>query len=148
MINKRMKKYKIVKNLSLAFLLVILFFLAAESQAADLLKPDAVAETREQGIEFAGTAGFALTTEVGDVVASVIKAFIALLGIIFVVLIVLAGNKWMNAGGDEEKVREAKDTIRHAIIGLIIIIAAYAITEFVFKNLPWGSGSNETPYTN
>jgi hypothetical protein len=41
----------------------------------------------------------------------------------------------MTAGGDEQKVTKAKDSIRRAIIGLIIIVAAYGITYFVFMAL-------------
>jgi len=77
-----------------------------------------------------------------------ISAFLGLLGIIFVVLIVYAGYNWMMAGGDEEKVTKAKSTLTRAIIGLIIIVAAYSITYFVFNSLPGGgsggSGADTT----
>jgi type IV secretory pathway VirB2 component (pilin) len=69
-----------------------------------------------------------------------ISAFLGLLGIIFIILIIYAGFNWMTAGGDEEKVKLAKDTLIRAVIGLIIIIAAYSITYFVFSNLPGGGG--------
>ncbi len=88
------------------------------------------------------------SASVGSIVATVISAFLALLGIIFVVLILIAGYNWMTALGDEEKVTKAKNTLQRAIIGLIIIVAAYAITYFVFNKLPWGetstSSSNNT----
>lgn len=135
-----MRKYNIKHFLSLGFLSIIFCLLTADcSCAASFIDPT---DLKTQVTNFAGTsgAGFDASTTVGSVMAAVIKGFIALLGIIFVVLIILAGNKWMNAGGDEEKVREAKDSIQRAIIGLIIIIAAYAITEFVFTHLPWGAG--------
>jgi amino acid transporter len=77
----------------------------------------------------------------GSFVASLIKAFLGILGIIFIILIIYAGYNWLTAGGEEEKVRKAKDTIKRAVIGLIIIAASYAITAFVFKNLPSGTGS-------
>ena len=136
-----MRKYSIKIFLSFAFAATTFCLLTADcSHAASFISSE---DLKSQVTNFAGTsgAGFNATATVGSVVAAVIKGFIALLGIIFVILIILAGNKWMNAGGDEEQVREAKDSIRHAIIGLIIIIAAYAITEFVFTRLPWGSGS-------
>ena len=44
----------------------------------------------------------------------------------------------MTAGGSEDKVALAKNTLTRALIGLIIIIAAYAITYFVFGSLPGG----------
>ncbi len=90
---------------------------------------------QEKAFEF--TSGYQATTEAGvaSVIAMVIKGFLGLLGIIFVILLVIAGQKWMTAGGEEEKVNEAKDTIKRAIIGLIIVVAAYSITYFVFKSL-------------
>ncbi len=93
----------------------------------------------------AGTKGWgtpANPTSMTQIVQYVISAFLGLLGIIFLVLIIYAGYSWMTAQGDEEKVKVAKDTLTRAIIGLIIIIAAYSITYFVFSNLPGGEGSD------
>ncbi|MDD4271233.1 MAG: pilin [Patescibacteria group bacterium] len=75
------------------------------------------------------------------IMATGIKAFLGLLGIIFLVLIIYAGFLWMTAQGDEEKVTKAKDTITRAVIGLVIIILAYSITYFVFSNLPGSAGA-------
>lgn len=75
------------------------------------------------------------------IIQTAISAFLGLLGIIFLVLIIYAGFEWMTAQGDEEKVTKAKDTLTRAVIGLVIIIAAYSITYFVFSSLPSGDGS-------
>lgn len=107
---------------------------------AGLLNPDIVSEIGDQETTLADTAGFDVSASIGDVVAYVIQGFLALLGVIFVILIILGGYKWMNAGGNEEQVREAQEMIRRAIIGLIIIIGAYSITYFVFSYLPFGAG--------
>lgn len=82
-------------------------------------------------------AGFESTNQEGvaTIVATAIRAFIGLLGIIFVVLIVASGYNWMTAGGDEAKITKAKNTISRAVIGLVIVLAAYSITFFVFSNL-------------
>lgn len=89
---------------------------------------------------------------IGTVMGLLVKAFIGLLGIIFLILIILAGYNWMTASGDESKVEKAQHTMRYAIIGLAVIIAAYAITYFVFLNLgsievstPSGGGVTGTP---
>lgn len=42
---------------------------------------------------------------------------------------------WMTAGGDEQKVTKAKDLITQAVIGLIVVLAAYAITAFIGTEL-------------
>ena len=70
------------------------------------------------------------------------------MGVIFIILIILAGYNWMTAGGEEEKVNKAKQMIYRAIIGLIIIMSAYAITYFVFTNLPAGTGGGGSFTTN
>ncbi len=83
----------------------------------------------------AGTGVFNTGGTISTVIALLVKAFLSLLGIIFLILILLAGYKWMSAQGEEQKVRDAQDSIKRALIGLAIIFAAYAITYFVFKNL-------------
>ena len=81
------------------------------------------------------------------IIQTAISAFLGLLGIIFLVLIIYAGFEWMTAQGDEEKVTKAKDTLTRAVIGLVIIIAAYSITYFVFSSLPGGEGGNNLNIT-
>ncbi|MCG2701081.1 pilin [Candidatus Parcubacteria bacterium] len=89
------------------------------------------------GVETIGTDayGSATSKDPRDIVIDVIKVFLTLLGIIFLVLIMLAGYKWMTSQGNQEKVDEAKKEITRAIIGLIIIMAAYAITSFIFTDI-------------
>jgi len=82
---------------------------------------------------------------IGNIMATIIQAFLGLLGIIFLILVITAGFKWMNASGNEEKVTEAKDTIFRAVIGLIITVGAYAITYFVFNAMDWGGGGAPIP---
>ncbi len=135
-----MRSYKI--KFAFIFIIIILFLVVANFSQAGLLDSGTITEIKKQaGAEgLAGKAGFDPNATVGEVMASVIKGFLALIGITFIILIILAGHKWMIAEGNEDKVKEAKDAIRRAIIGLIIIIAAYSITYFVFKYLPWGTG--------
>jgi hypothetical protein len=69
------------------------------------------------------------------IVANVIKIILGFLGIIFVSLLIFGGFKYMTAGGNEDQVSDAKKSIIRAIIGLAIILSAYAITIFVSKSL-------------
>ncbi len=64
-----------------------------------------------------------------------VQALLGLLGLIFLILIIYGGFKWMTARGNEQEVEEARDTIMRATVGLIIILAAYAISEFVIQSL-------------
>ncbi|MBI4142774.1 hypothetical protein HY480_02785 [Candidatus Uhrbacteria bacterium] len=70
-----------------------------------------------------------------QIIARIISASLGLIGIVLVVLLVYAGYLWMTAGGEEEKVTKAKDIIRNAIIGLIVVLLAYAISRFVITSL-------------
>jgi len=132
-----MKKYfkKIVILISLATILALPYIVLAESQSTKNLK-----QVGEKG-DTPPWSG-ATDTSLAGIVATVVKAFLGLLGIIFLVLIIYAGFEWMTAQGDEKKVDKAKDTLTRAVIGLIIIIAAYSITYFVFTSLPGGEENN------
>lgn len=80
-------------------------------------------------------------------VARIINVVLTLLGVIFVVLAILAGFKYMTAAGSEEKTKEAMDTLRTALIGLIIILMAWAITRYTIQILN-KTVSNAADYTN
>ncbi|MFH1099143.1 MAG: hypothetical protein V1723_04495 [Candidatus Uhrbacteria bacterium] len=64
-----------------------------------------------------------------------IQAALALVGVIFFVLMVYAGYLWMTAQGETEQLKRAKDTLKNAVIGLAITLAAYAVTAFVISRL-------------
>lgn len=79
---------------------------------------------------------------IGSVVAAVIQATLGLLGVIFLGLMIYAGFNYLMAAGNEEKVKTALSTIQRSIIGLIIIISAYAITYFIFQAIPGSVGGS------
>ncbi|WKZ24785.1 MAG: hypothetical protein QY321_04215 [Patescibacteria group bacterium] len=66
-------------------------------------------------------------------VGFLINIFLSLLGIIFIILILIAGYNWMTAAGDEEKIKKATSNIRSSIIGLLIIVGAFAIWSFISR---------------
>lgn len=69
------------------------------------------------------------------IAGKVIAAGLSLLGIFFFLLILYAGFIWMKARGNTEEVEKAKEIIEGAVIGLVLVTAAYAITNFVFTSL-------------
>lgn len=83
----------------------------------------------------AESAGFAEPKDLAEIAGAIIGTFLSLLGVIFLCLVIYAGFVWMTSGGNETKVLKAKKTLRNAIIGLIIIASAYAITSFVFHSI-------------
>ena len=72
---------------------------------------------------------------VSRIIGAGVGAALSLIGVIFLILMIYAGYNWMTAQGEEEKVEKAKDTLTRAIIGLIIVVGAYAIWNFIFNSL-------------
>ncbi len=71
--------------------------------------------------------------DVRGLIVQIIKVFLSFLGLIFIIYIIIAGVKWMTSAGNEERVREARRQLLHAAIGFTIIIASYALTEFIYR---------------
>ncbi|MFA5945834.1 MAG: pilin [Patescibacteria group bacterium] len=67
-------------------------------------------------------------------IGNLIRVALGFLGVVAVVIVLYGGFKWMVAGGNDEKVGEAKKLIISGIIGLAIILSAYAITTFVISS--------------
>lgn len=75
------------------------------------------------------------TEDLNTRVANIIKGALQLVGVAFLVLMVYGGFTWMTAQGEDAKIDKAKETISAAIIGLVLIVGAYAITNFVTEKL-------------
>jgi len=67
-------------------------------------------------------------------IGSLLSVILGFLGVIAVVIVLIGGFKYMVAGGSEEKVTDARKWIISGIIGLAIILSAYAITSFVLTS--------------
>lgn len=96
------------------------------------------------GIDAAATAAklpkqVAGQSSVTGVVGSVVAVGLSMISIVFFILILYAGFNWMIARGNTEAVEKSKGIIEGAVIGLIIVMAAYAITRFVFSSLDSGT---------
>lgn len=74
-------------------------------------------------------------TDLKDTVADVINIILGFLGIVAVILIMYAGWLYLTARGNEDQVKKAKLILRNALIGLVIIFAAWGITAFVINQL-------------
>lgn len=75
------------------------------------------------------------TTTLPDIIGRIINAVLGFLGILLLAYLLYAGFLWMTAGGDEDKVKTATTMIKNAVIGLLIIVAAFSISNFVLQSL-------------
>lgn len=106
----------------------------------------------------AGAAGLkdGFETDVTKVVGNVIGTALSMIAVLFFILMLYGGFTWMTARGNEEMTKKALSTITAAIIGIIIVLSAYAITRFVLSSVEpgaipgepaagGGSGGNQQP---
>ncbi|EKE06861.1 MAG: hypothetical protein ACD_18C00252G0002 [uncultured bacterium] len=70
-----------------------------------------------------------------NVAGNVVTMLFIFAGLIFFVLMVYAGVRWMTARDKAESVEKARNTMIAAVIGLVILMASYAITNFVQTNI-------------
>ncbi|KKR34907.1 MAG: hypothetical protein UT67_C0005G0019 [Candidatus Magasanikbacteria bacterium GW2011_GWA2_40_10] len=86
------------------------------------------------GIQYGEATGLG-NKDIRVTIASIIKTAMGLLGIVAVVIILIGGFKWMTAGGNDEQTGEAKKWIFSGVIGLAIILSAYALATYVINSL-------------
>lgn len=104
----------------------------------------ALAATLDTGVDVVGDAtGLGgKDTDIRTTIGSLINVALGFLGVIAVVIVLIGGFKYMIAGGEEKKVSDAKGWIISGIIGLAIILSAYAITSFVIDKLITATGDS------
>lgn len=101
------------------------------------------------GVNDLANAGVNLAqTDLKQVIANIINVFLGFLGVIAVVLILYAGYLWMMSKGETEKIKKAKDIMVSAVIGLVIILSAYAIASFVLNKLYEATNPDSNPNNN
>lgn len=72
---------------------------------------------------------------IAGTIGKITGALLSLVGVAFFVLMLYGGFLWMTARGDEAQSKKAQGIIVDAVIGLVIVGAAYTITAFVFKEV-------------
>ncbi len=75
------------------------------------------------------------TIEPVSIVGKVVGTVLGFLGVVFLILMVKAGFSWMLAGGDPQKVINAKKSIVNSVGGLIVCLSAYFLSTFIIENL-------------
>jgi len=79
------------------------------------------------------------TKSLEDTISGIINIVLGFLGIIATIIILYGGFKWMTSQGSTDKVDEAKKLIGAGVVGLVIVLASYAIARYVLS-----SAYNET----
>lgn len=73
------------------------------------------------------------TQDIRVTIVNLIRVALGILGVVVLIIIIAGGFRWMTAGGNEDSVAQAKKIISAGVIGLLIIIVAYALTTWIFS---------------
>ncbi len=125
----------------LFFLLIIIFTIFFSASTKVLAQDGSYSFEENSGLkETAEKSGYLNTTfNSPDSLESNIGDFITImmsfLGVLFLLLIIFGGIRWMTAAGNQEKIGKAKNIISNSAIGLAIVLGAYAISYFVLNFL-------------
>jgi len=108
-----------------------LIFASGMLAFAILAPVSALAQADPLGVEDAARINVGESRDLKFAISNVVNIVLGFLGILAVIIIMYAGFKWMTASGNEEQVGEARKMLLQAVIGLIIIMAAWVIINFV-----------------
>ena len=92
--------------------------------------------TIDTGVTSAGAnAGLSSASSLPVIIGKFIGVMLGILGVAFVVLVVYAGFLYLTSNGEETNVKKAKKLLTQAVIGLVLIVSAYAISTVVIDSL-------------
>ncbi len=84
-------------------------------------------------------------TTFSQTIGAIIRVALSFMGVIFLALMVYAGILWMTARGEEEPIKKAQKIIMASIIGLIIVVSAYSITNYLVPTvIQQGTGQSNS----
>ncbi len=122
---KKLVSFAVTLGLAAAIALPAVTFAQSDELSADDVGITAI---EESGLKLSGG-------DVRQTAARLINVALGFLGIVAVIIVLIGGFKYMLSGGSEEKTAEARKLIISGIIGLAIILSAWAITTFVLSRL-------------
>ena len=98
------------------------------------------AQTAEEAIrcganEVGGNTDTGEAESLNDTIEQIVNILTAIVGVIAVIMVIVAGFRYITSGGDANRIKSAKDTLLYAIIGLIIVALAQIIVRFVLNNV-------------
>lgn len=93
-------------------------------------------ETVTEGLGVtAEQAGFEDVMTLPEMIAAFFNVILSLTGLAFLILLVYGGIMYLTASGDAERAKKAMRLITQAVIGIVILLAAFALAQFIFSQL-------------
>ncbi len=89
-------------------------------------------------------------SSVGKLISSLVGVLLILAALIAFFYLIMGGISWITSGGDKAAMESARNKITHAIVGLIIVGAAWAVMilvqQFLGVQIIGGTLSFPTPF--
>lgn len=118
-----------MKNIALKILTILTFFPGIVfAQSTDRT---GIGQAFSNVKEVAKMGSYSDTISINTIAGDLIQLALSVLGVLFVIFMIYAGYLWLTAAGNEQRVERAKKILFESIIGLVIVVAAYAITYFI-----------------
>lgn len=74
-------------------------------------------------------------TDLDNLTIRLIQYALGFMGTVAVAIIIWGGFVWMTSAGNEERVKKAKEVIKWAVVGMVVVMLAWAIVVFVFTSI-------------
>jgi hypothetical protein len=68
---------------------------------------------------------------IGGIVAGLIRLILVVAALVFFFILVIGGIRWIASGGDKAQTEAARGQITAALVGLVIVFAAWAIVQLI-----------------
>ena len=70
-----------------------------------------------------------------NTIQKIVSIFLSLIGIVFILIMLYAGVRWLTSRGKEELIEKSKTAMEAALTGLVLVLISYGLTKFVFSML-------------
>ena len=98
----------------------------------------------ETGLGFGTITGLG-TQDIRITIMKIVRIILGFVGVIAISIIIYAGYIWMTSAGNSERIEKAKKILINAVIGLLIILSAFAIVSFIINALQGAVGRGQPP---
>lgn len=109
--------------------------LALPATAFAQTNPFQAGQTLTNSVGTAAYGASASSQNLTVIIGRIINTALGFLGVVFLFLVLYAGFLWMTAQGDDKQVGKAKDIMKQAVVGLVVIVLGFAISNFVMGSL-------------
>lgn len=118
----------------LALMFLVLVFSPGRAAIAQWSGSDVQMSSPNLGIEYPRSSGLT-NVDPRIIFAKIIRVALGLIGVVLLGLVLYGGFLWMTAGGNSDNIEKAKQIISASVIGLAIVLSAYALASFVMVKL-------------